>query len=256
FAEVEVVDHDKGNLVISKLLNFKSAFMDNLEKVIAEPAVGLGEGLLLGVKQALGDELEEAFRKTGIIHIVVLSGYNIMLVVAFVMLVLGYFLSRRWRTVFGILAIISFALLVGLSATVVRASIMASLLLIAQATGRIYLVLRALLVAGFIMLLFNPLLLVYDVGFQLSFMATLGLILLTPQLERLFTKIPNLAGARMFLTATIATQIAVLPLLLYQIGQFSVVSVLVNLLVLPMVPVAMLLTFITGMLGFVSMKLT
>jgi competence protein ComEC len=255
FAKVEVINNNLGNPFIAKLLIFKSAFMYQLEKAITEPAVGLGEGLLLGVKQALGEELEDAFRETGIIHIVVLSGYNVMLVVAFVMYVLGYFLSVRLRVIAGIIAIISFALLVGLSATVVRASIMASILLIAQATGRLYLVLRVLLFAGFVMLLFNPLLLIYDVGFQLSFLATLGLILLAPILEQYFSKVPSFAGMRLFLTATIATQIAVLPLLLYQIGQLSAVAIVVNLLVLPMVPVAMLLTFATGMFGFVSSNL-
>ncbi len=255
FAHVEVTNNDLGNPLISKLLIFKSAFMNNIEKTIAEPAVGLGEGLLLGVKQALGEELESAFRETGIIHIVVLSGYNVMLVVAFVMFVLGYFLSVRWRVVAGIIAIISFALLVGLSATVVRASIMASILLIAQATGRMYLVLRVLFFAGFVMLLFNPLLLIYDVGFQLSFLATLGLILLAPILEQYFSRVPSFAGMRLFLVATIATQIAVLPLLLYQIGQLSMVAIVVNILVLPMVPIAMLLTFATGMFGFVSTNL-
>ena len=255
FAEIEILDSGLGNTFISKLLIFKVAFMDGLENVIPEPAVGLGEGLLLGVKQALGDELEDAFRETGIIHIVVLSGYNVMLVVAFVMFVLGYFLSIRLRVVAGIMAIISFALLVGLSATVVRASIMASLLLVAQATGRMYLALRGLLGAGLIMVIFNPYLLLYDVGFQLSFLATLGLILLAPLLEKAFSLVPSFAGLRLFLVATIATQIAVLPLLLYQIGQFSVVSVMVNVLVLPMVPIAMLLTFSTGMLALLSTKL-
>lgn len=255
FAHVEVTNNDLGNPLITKLLIFKSAFMNNIEKTIAEPAVGLGEGLLLGVKQALGEELESAFRETGIIHIVVLSGYNVMLVVAFVMYVLGYFLSLRPRIIVGIVAIVMFALLVGLSATVVRASIMAGLLLIAQATGRIYLVMRGLLFAGLVMILFNPFLLIYDVGFQLSFLATLGLILIAPTLERIFSKVPSVVGIRLFLVATIATQIAVLPLLLYQIGQLSSVSILVNILVLPMVPVAMLLTFATGMLAFVSTKL-
>jgi len=255
FAEVSVEESGKGNFIIAKLLHFKSAFINNIEALIPEPAVGLGEGLLLGVKQSLGEELEDAFRSTGIIHIVVLSGYNIMLVVVFVMYILGYFLSARPKIFVGILAIVAFALLVGLSATVMRASIMAVLLLLAQATGRMYLVLRGLLVAGFIMILFNPYLLVYDIGFQLSFLATLGLILIAPHLENLFLKAPTIAGVKMFVVATVATQIAVLPLLLYQIGQFSVVAVLVNVLVLPMVPVAMLLTFITGMLGFVSVNL-
>lgn len=256
FAEVEVLQSGEGNFIIRNLLNFKQLFLNRLETVIAEPAVGLGEGLLLGVKRALGDELESAFRKTGIIHIVVLSGYNVMLVVAFVMFVLGYFLRPRAKVLAGIIAIILFAILVGLSATVVRACFMASLLLIAHAYGRQYLVLRALMLAGVVMLIINPYLLVYDVGFQLSFLATLGLILVAPVLERYFVFLPSTFGLKMFFMATLSTQITVLPLLLYHMGEFSMVAILVNMLVLPVVPFAMLLTFATGLVAFLSSSLS
>jgi competence protein ComEC len=107
-------------------------------------------------------------------------------------------------------------------------------------------------VAGLAMLILNPYLLAYDVGFQLSFMATLGLILVAPYFETRLQKVPGTLGAREFLIATLATQIFVSPLLLYQIGEFSVVAVIINVLVLPMVPVAMLLTFATGMVAMVS----
>ena len=142
------------------------------------------------------------------------------------------------------------------TATVLRASIMAALALVARSFSRIYSVLRALFVAGIVMLIYNPFLLVFDVGFQLSFMATLGLILVAPYLESSLSKVPATIGIREFLVATLATQLFVLPILLYQIGEFSLVSVIVNVLVLPMVPVAMLLTFITGMAGLISSSLT
>jgi len=252
---VKVVGGDNKNIFIANLLSFKHKFMASLEALVPEPQAGLGEGLLLGVKSALGDELEQVFRRTGIIHIVVLSGYNVMLVLVFVMTILSYFLGVRGRFIFGVLAVTSFALLVGLSATVVRASIMAVLFLVARSTGRSYAVLRALFFAGLLMLVINPYLLVSDPGFQLSFVATFGLILLAPHLEMFFHKVPSFIGIREFLVATIATQIFVLPLLLYQIGEFSVVAVLVNVLVLPMVAVAMLLTFFTGLLGLFSSSL-
>jgi len=255
FAEVVVLESGHGNIFITKILKGKELFMDSIEQVLPEPQVGLAEGLLLGVKQALGDDLETVFRKTGIIHIVVLSGYNVMLVVIFITYVLSYVLPYRARVPFGIMAIVCFAVLVGLSATVVRASIMASLILFARATGRTYAVMRALCLAGVIMVLINPYLLVYDVGFQLSFVATLGLIFLAPLIENRLQQVPNFLQIREFLTATIATQIFVMPILLYSIGEFSLVSVIVNVLVLPMVPIAMLLTFITGLIGLASLKL-
>ena len=249
FSEVEVTGSGAGNPIIAWLLTNKLRFMYSLESVVPEPAAGLGEGLLLGVKRALGEDLEVAFRRTGIIHIVVLSGYNVMLVVTFTLYLLAFFLKPRFRMVFGVLAIAAFALLVGLSATVVRASIMAALLLVLQNTGHTYHLMRALVLAGLIMLIINPYLLVFDVGFQLSFLATMGLIVLAPVMVEKFTLVPTVIGVREFLVATIATQLFVLPILLYQIGELSIVSVLVNVLVLPMVPIAMLLTFITGIIA-------
>lgn len=234
------------------LFRFKDWFKKAVEQVIPEPAVGLGEGLLLGEKSGLGGRLEEVFRRTGIIHIVVLSGYNVMLVVVFVMTMLSYLFGKRVRIVFGLVAILAFAVLVGLSATVVRASIMAALLLVSQATGQTYAVLRALFLAALLMVLWNPYLVAFDPGFQLSFVATLGLILLAPKLEERLTVVPEIIGLRSFLVATLATQFFVLPLLLYQIGEVSLVSVIVNVLVLPMVPVAMLLTFLAGLTTLLS----
>ncbi|MBX2866452.1 ComEC family competence protein [Candidatus Kaiserbacteria bacterium] len=254
-AEVEVLGEGEGNPVIERLLLWKHSFMSSLERLLPEPEAGLGEGLLLGVKRALGEDLEEAFRKTGIIHIVVLSGYNIMIVVESIMRLLSYFTTPRTRVLFGGGAILSFALIVGLSATVVRASIMAALVLLARSMGRRYQVTRALLFSGAVMVLFNPYLLVFDPGFQLSFLATLGLILIAPHLEKVFIRVPTQLQIREFVVSTIATQIAVLPLLLYMMGEFSIVAPLVNVLVLPAVPLAMLLSFLSGVIGFVSAPL-
>jgi len=132
---------------------------------------------------------------------------------------------------------------------------MAVLVLIAPLLGRRYNLLRALVVAGCAMIFINPYILLFDVGFQLSFLATLGLILVAPQFELILMRAPNTLKIREFFIATLATQVAVAPLLLYQIGELSLIALLVNVLVLPMVGVAMLLTFATGMLAFVSINL-
>ena len=231
------------------LFTQKHTFQSAIENAILQPMAGLGEGVLLGVRGALPDDLESAFRTTGIIHIVVLSGYNIMIVVEWLTYVLAFFFGPRMRMVLGIIAIATFVLLVGASATAVRAGVMASLLLVARGTGRTYAVLRALFLAAVCMLIANPFLLVHDPGFQLSFLATIGLIVLASKIESYVVGIPERFGLRTIVTATLATQIFVLPLLLYQTGLFSVVSLVVNALVLPMVPVAMMLTFVTGVTG-------
>lgn len=251
--EAEIVEVIEGGYsLLRSLYDRKHSFMDSIEDALSQPYAALGEGLLLGVKQALPDTLDEAFRKTGIIHIVVLSGYNLLIVAEVMMYVLSFLLRPRERMLIGISGIITFACLVGLSATVVRASIMACLLLIARGTGRTYAVLRALSLAAVVMLLINPSLLVHDPGFQLSFLATFGLIIFAPIVERGLVFLPATWGIRSIATATIATQIIVLPLLLYQTGMLSIVAVVVNMLVLPIVPFAMMLTFLVGVTGLVS----
>jgi competence protein ComEC len=255
FAHVETLSSGNGHPIIALLLEQKHRLMNGIELVLEEPQAGLGEGLLLGVKQALGEDLEDAFRTTGIIHIVVLSGYNVMLVVAFITFIFSFFLPRRARLFAGISAIILFALIVGLSATVVRACVMASLLLIAQAYGRTYDITRSLLFAGATMIAINPFLLLYDIGFQFSFMATLGLVLIAPAFEGKLVAGLSKLGVKEFLVATVATQIAVLPLLLYYVGEVSVISVVVNVLVLPVVPAAMLATFLAGVVALISLPL-
>lgn len=249
---VQVVAHGQANWFIAWLLQGKHAFQQSVRQFIPSPQIGLAEGLLLGEKQALGNMWNELFRRTGIIHIVVLSGYNVMLVIGFFLFVLSWFCSVRARAVGALVGVVCFALIVGLSATVTRASLMAGLLLLALMLGRSYAILRALLLAGAIMLMINPYLLVFDPGFQLSFLATLGLIVVAPYFESLLVVGDRALTVRDYVIATVATQIAVLPLLLYQVGELSIVAVLVNLLVLPIVPVAMLLTFLTGIVGFVS----
>ena len=252
FATVTVVEGGGGNPILVALFTFKQKFMKAVETVLPEPQAGLGEGLLLGVSQALGADLNTAFRKSGIIHIVVLSGYNVMIVAEAVIILLTFWFRPRVRLVISLVMIGGFAVLVGLGSTVVRASLMAALVLIARATGRHYAIVRSLALAALIMLIFNPHLLVFDPGFQLSFLATLSLIMLAPMIEKYLWFIPTSGQIREFVTATVATQIFVLPLLLYSIGEFSLVSVLVNVMVLPLVPPAMFLTFLTGLISLLS----
>jgi len=164
-------------------------------------------GLLIGAKKGMPEDLQEDFRRVGIIHLVVLSGYNITIIAenigrAVRLLPIPYFLS----SVLSVLGIILFAILTGASATIVRASIMAILVLFARSTGRIYEVTYALFIAGFFMIVHNPKIVRFDASFQLSFLATLGLIYLPSLLEKHFHWITPRFQLRDFALATIATQ--------------------------------------------------
>ena len=247
FAEVSILEEGTPSFR-GVLFSIKQFFIQGIGLSIPEPQAALGGGITVGARRSLGEDLLEAFQITGLIHIVVLSGYNVTIIAEAIMRSLS-FLPRRVGLGIGIGAIISFVLMVGAGATIVRAGIMAVIALIARATGKTYALTRALIVAGLLMLIANPLILMYDPSFQLSFIATLGLIHIAPRIETLIPWVSSRFELRSIVGATIGTQIAVLPLLLYQTGLLSFSAFPANLLVLPVIPFAMLFTLIAGLVG-------
>lgn len=243
-----------GNTLTRTLLSLKRRWLTAIAQTLREPDASLAGGVIVGAKQSLGEHWLQAFRDTGIIHIVVLSGYNLTLVANSIVRS-TVVLPTAARFALGSFGVFSFALMVGGGATVVRASIMAILGMFAVYVKRPYLLVRALFLAALAMVLWNPFVLVFDAGFQLSFVATLGLIALAPSVEGKCTWIPARWGLRNIAAATIATQLAVLPLLLYHIGTVSLIAPVVNMLVLPVVPVVMLVGFITGSIGMYNIVL-
>jgi len=255
FPVVEILSHGNGNPVLEKLFSLKQSFLRNIERVVPEPHAALLGGLVVGAKHSLGQKLLDDFRTVGVVHIVVLSGYNVTIVADFIQKMFS-FLPHYFGFSFGALSIVLFALMTGATATTVRASIMALLVILARSTGRTYMITRALIVAGFFMILQNPRILAFDVSFQLSFLATIGLIYVSPLIEPKLRFVPERFGLREIVTATLATQIFVLPFLLYTTGVFSVVSLVANLFILPLVPLTMLVGFLTGVLGFITTTLS
>jgi competence protein ComEC len=128
---------------------------------------------------------------------------------------------------------------------------MAIIVLLAKATGRTYDMGRALLLAGTAMVLHDPGILLFDPSFQLSFLASLGLVLVSPVLERRMRLFRNSPVVREVLVSTLATQILVLPILLYQTGMLSVIALPMNLIVLPLIPISMLLGFFAAVFAMI-----
>jgi len=253
--KITFIEGGQGNVVKAKLFDIKNAFLSKLADVLPEPYSALTGGLTVGAKQSLGKKLLGDFQTTGVIHVVVLSGYNVTIVVAALMSIFS-FLPVVLKLGMGILGILFFTIMTGAGATVVRASIMATLIVVGRALGRDVNLFRLLAIAAFFMILQNPYIVVFDPSFQLSFMATLGLFLVTPLFEKRLAFVPEKFGLREVMTATIATQIFVLPLLIYMTGKISLVALVVNLLVLLPIPLTMLLGFLAGIFGFISRTLS
>ncbi|MDD5152639.1 MAG: ComEC/Rec2 family competence protein [Candidatus Pacebacteria bacterium] len=249
FPSISVVAEGKGNFLFAKLFILKDALMKNITRLIPEPEAALGGGILLGVKQSLGEDLLSKFRVAGVAHIIVLSGYNIS-VVANAFSRVAIFLPFTLRLLGSSFAVILFAMMVGGGATVMRATIMVLAVIFARAIGRESDALRVLVFAGGLMVALNPLILLYDVSFQLSFLATLSLVTLSPILEKYFVKIPN-DTVREILVTTVATQIFVFPILLYHMGTFSALGIISNLFILPTIPLAMFLVALVSVFGLI-----
>ncbi|OHA58829.1 MAG: hypothetical protein A2571_00385 [Candidatus Vogelbacteria bacterium RIFOXYD1_FULL_44_32] len=254
-AKIEIIDQGQGNYILTWLLALKNKFIEQVNLALPEPHSSLLAGLLVGERRGLGEEITTDFRRAGLVHIVVLSGYNMTIVAEALMIFLAYFLSFNLTLLAGAVSIILFALMVGGGPTVVRASLMALLAVWARATGRIYSATVGLFIAGVLMVLYNPLILANDTGFQLSFLATLGLIYLSAPLEAKLTWLTDQYGLRAIVSATLSAQLAVTPWLFYKIGEISLVALPANILVVPFIPLTMLVGFIAGILGFVSPSL-
>jgi len=255
YADVEYISSGHGNFIKDYLYKFKNKFIDNLNRTIRAPESFLLSGILLGSKNSIDEDLSNIFRIVGLSHVIVLSGYNIS-IVSDAIIKFFYFLPYNLGFYGGLLGIVLFVIMSGASSTAIRAGIMAFIVILSKVSNRNYKAGRALLVAGFIMVLINPKILVFDLSFQLSFLATFAIIYLSPILKNKFYLITDKFNIREIVSSTLSAQILVLPLILYKMGTLSVFALPVNVLVLAFIPTIMLLGFVTGILGFLNLPLS
>ncbi len=249
---MSVVSTGNGSPLKRALFAIKNTFLGNLNRVIPEPASALAGGLTVGARQSLGTSWLDLFKKVGLIHMVVLSGYNLTVIAQGAQKLLKHF-SERVRFGIGGALIILFTIMTGAGAATVRSAIMALIALFARDRGRTLNLTRALLAAAVAMVLFAPKILVFDRGFELSFLATMGLVYLSPLIETRLGFVPEKIWKFEFrgvLATTLAAQLAVFPWILYTTGNMSPIALITNILVLPLVPLTMAFVALTGVSGF------
>ncbi len=222
-------------------------FLDTVRRLIAEPYGSLLNGILFGGKDGIGYELTKDFKTTGLTHIIAVSGYNVTMVINSFYLACKP-LPYKLRMGLSLGMILGFIILTGGSASVVRAGAMASLVVVARLFGRKAFALNSLVLAAILMIIQKPSILIGDIGFQLSVVATLGLILFNPIfVERvgergLMKRVPENLKEAFF--STLSAQVLTMPIILYYFKSFSVVSPLANLIILPLIPTVMSLGFL------------
>jgi len=242
FPKIEFLENDNDGFwprIFSNILSLKKKFQEPVYEDLPLKEGSLLSGLLLGDRSLMPKNFKQQMSAAGLSHITAVSGMNVVILSGILMsLLIGLGLWRQQAFWLALFFIWLFVFLVGLPASAVRAGIMASLFLSAQFLGRQNMAWRAMILAAAAMLAFNPLLLRYDIGFQLSFLAVAGLIYIEPVLKEKLNFIPDkkFLNLKEILSQTLSAQIITLPVLIYNFGYFSLIAPLANILVLPAIP--------------------
>ena len=255
--KINLMGKNKGNFFLNKIFLVRNLLQENVRKVIPEPERALADGILFGGSGQLSKEIQNEFSQTGMTHIVAVSGYNVTIIAEYLILIgIWIGLWRKKAVWFAIFGIVLFVIMIGLPSSAVRAGVMGTLLLWAMKNGRLANSENAIIFAAAVMLLLNPLLLRWDIGFQLSFLATLGIVMTSPLWEKSFIKKNKALGISEIIALSLSAQIFVLPIIAYNFHIASLISLLANVLILPIIPLAMLLVFLVSIFGFIFAPLS
>lgn len=228
---------------IGMILSVKSWLINQLRSVLPEPHASYVSGLLFGGSTALSSDLKTDFSRTGTSHILAASGFNVSLFsLAFLTWILGTRIGRKRGLILTSVLLVVYVITAGMTPAVMRAGVMGGLVVLERWISRKAYMLNAFLLTGSIMLLFNPLLLLFDVGFQLSFAATIAVISFTKPISKRLAFLPETVGIRESFAGSVAAIAITTPIVLWHFGELSVIAPLVNLLVLPLVPYTMVAT--------------
>ncbi len=256
-----LLQHGQGNPFFAALYTFRQRAVEVVYSLYPDPEASLLAGIILGVQSGIPQEVMEAFRLTGTSHIIVISGFNITIIAAMFTLVFSRILGVRRGAVIAAIGIILYTLLVGANPAVVRAAILGILTLLGYQLGRRQVGLNSLAIVAAVMAVITPMVL-WDVSFQLSFAATLGIMLYAGMFSEWFTHLAErysttttakrLAGpVGAYFLLTLAAQITTLPLMIYYFKRFSLTAFIANPLILPAQPPLMVLGGLSVLSGMV-----
>jgi len=249
---IEITEKDKGSRILSLLFRVKQGMKRGLDRSLEEPHSSFIASLFFG-DEGVSEDLKTQFNNTGTRHILAVSGMNITIICSLILnLLLSLGLWRKQAFYISVISIVLYIIMIGFSSSAVRAGIMGIIYLLAQVSGRKSLGQRAVTFAASFMLFFNPLLLKADIGFQLSFAAMLGLIYLQPILSGFLLKVPEFFQLRSTLSATLSAQLSTLPITIYYFSYFFLLSPIVNILIVPLIPIITALGFLSSILGIIS----
>ncbi len=266
FPKIEIVSTKNQYSICSylyeKVLFLKQKLDQDIQNNFSPPQSSILQGTLLGENGTISQDLKDKLNITGLRHFIAISGLHIVIIISIVMsFLLACGMWRNKAFYITVIFICIYIVLTGMSAAALRAGIMGGTYLLGQKLGRQVFSTRLIVLAAAVMLLVNPLLLFYDVGFQLSFLAVLGLIYFEPLIRNFIKFLCNIffgikikesqEGILMLISVTVAAQIFTLPIMVFNFGVVSWVSPITNILILPVFYYLMLFGFLSSLVGIV-----
>lgn len=253
FPSIEVLDSE-AHSVQEYLGRWKEDLIARLGLYVSSPASALASGMLFG-DSSMSKELTQTFRTSGLSHIVVLSGFNIAIVITSILFVF-MFLPLIIRIALASFFVVMFVMMVGGEASVMRATAMAFIGLLATLLGRAYVARQALIISFLAIILYEPQALRADASLHLSFLATAGIVYASAPLEKMLQKYMKNKYMLSLFTTTLAAYFATLPYVMYTFGTVSLYALIANILVLPLIPITMLLSFMVVCMSYISETLS
>lgn len=251
-----IIDYEK-DLINSAIFNVRNLIANQIKSIYTQQTAGLLKGLLLADRSEISYDVKDGFIKSGVIHVLAVSGLHVGFIILILLFLLGRF-NIYLRIAFTILGLFAFVIITGLPPSVTRASIMASLILISFLRSNKQSNYNTLALAALIILVFDPHQ-VFNPGFQLSFSAVLSIFIFLPNLKRLIerriTTNKSISFLLLFISVSIAAQIGTLPFTVYYFQKFSIISIIANLYIIPIIGFILALGILTLVLSLVSFPL-
>lgn len=258
FPKIDHIRDRQGNPVLTYVHGIKNNIQGSINRHFNRDQAAIISGIMLGDRTSFSEDLLEKLSLSGTRHLTAISGLHMTIVVFLFSMVFSYLLPRKYAFVLTFLFVILFVAMTGFKVSAMRSALMGFIGGTAKELGKSYAQYNALVLAALLLVLFNPKILFFDIGFQLSFLAVVSIMYFMPALKTVlrFDSDPGFLRWKDSFLVTASAQLAVAPILITQFGIFSLSSFLANVLILVFIPLLLSLSFIFSIISFVSYHLT
>ncbi len=251
--DVEIISHNELTIPQSMSYKFKNRIINILEKTLTKHNSSIMKSIFLGENSYMDSNILDMFRDLGIAHVLAVSGLHIGIITAFLLYAFRKIrLNKKTSVLLTILILWIYGYIIGYPASILRALIMFTCLILSQLTFRRYDSINSLCFGAIILLVYNPLW-VFSVGFQLSFGVTLSIIIFTDKINKLFNS--KYSAISKAISPILAAQIGTIPIIAYHFNKLPLMAILTNLILIPIISVCIVIGFIMIIFSLLSIKL-